>query len=424
MRLKRCVTNKIMRKYYYLARNSLTTLQRNLKRTLLTLLGIVVGTAVLVLVLSLGNGLESLIMNRLGSFSPNTLFIEVQTPPSSKAGAFAAFDIKTMTERDRDDILAIDGISYVSGWRSGSAQIQLGRENKNITLLAVNTDFPKLQNVPIQLGRFFNTTEDNSGERVVVLGLGLANDLSNDRPESLVQQNVKIDNLSFRVVGITEEVDAIGPVSLSDTAFIPLRTGARNFWGEDHLQAIMAYTSDVEQTDRLAWRIANVLRRNHKIDDPEDDDFAVRTFTQLLDIVGTVTNGINLLLASLAGISLLVGGVGIMNVMYVTVSERTKEIGLRKAMGARPSLIRLQFLFEALLLTLMGGILGAFLGTVLSWLISLAAGSFGFDFPFTIPWMGIVGAVAISTLIGLVFGIAPAKKAARLEPIAALRSES
>jgi len=166
------------------------------------------------------------------------------------------------------------------------------------------------------------------------------------------------------------------------------------------------------------------LRRNHKIDDPEDDDFAVRTFTQLLDIVGTVTNGINLLLASLAGISLLVGGVGIMNVMYVTVSERTKEIGLRKAMGARPSLIRLQFLFEALLLTLMGGILGAFLGTVLSWLISLAAGSFGFDFPFTIPWMGIVGAVAISTLIGLVFGIAPAKKAARLEPIAALRSES
>ena len=150
-----------MRKYYYLARNSLTTLQRNLKRTLLTLLGIVVGTAVLVLVLSLGNGLESLIMNRLGSFSPNTLFIEVQTPPSSKAGAFAAFDIKTMTERDRDDILDIDGIDYVSGWRSGSAQIKLGRENKNITLLAVNTDFPKLQNVPIQLGRFFNATEDN-----------------------------------------------------------------------------------------------------------------------------------------------------------------------------------------------------------------------------------------------------------------------
>jgi len=399
-------------------------LQRNLKRTLLTLLGIVVGTAVLVLVLSLGQGLEGLIMNRLGSFSPNTIFIEVQTPPSSKADIRSSLNIKTMTEKDRDDLLSLEGISYASGWRSGAAKIKYNRENENITLLAVNKDFPNLQNVPIGLGRFFNSVEDKSGEKVVVLGLSLANKLSYDRPESLVGEKVKLDNHSFRVVGITEEVDAIGPVSLSDTAFIPLRTGSKTFWSGDHLQAIMVYMEDASQTDRLSWRIQNILRRNHNIENPDDDDFAVRTFSQLLEIVGTVTSGINLLLTSLAGISLLVGGVGIMNVMYVTVSERIHEIGLRKALGANPRLIQIQFLFEALMLTAIGGVLGAVLGTTLSWLISLAAVSFGFNFPFSIPWVAIVGAVLVSALIGIVFGYAPAKKAAQMDPIAALKSEA
>ncbi|NCP67825.1 ABC transporter permease [bacterium] len=413
-----------MRKYYYLARSSILMLQRNLKRTLLTLLGIVVGTAVLVLVLSLGQGLEGLIMNRLGSFSPNTIFIEVQTPPSSKADIRSSLNIKTMTEKDRDDLLSLEGISYASGWRSGAAKIKYNRENENITLLAVNKDFPNLQNVPIGLGRFFNSVEDKSGEKVVVLGLSLANKLSYDRPESLVGEKVKLDNHSFRVVGITEEVDAIGPVSLSDTAFIPLRTGSKTFWSGDHLQAIMVYMEDASQTDRLSWRIQNILRRNHNIENPDDDDFAVRTFSQLLEIVGTVTSGINLLLTSLAGISLLVGGVGIMNVMYVTVSERIHEIGLRKALGANPRLIQIQFLFEALMLTAIGGVLGAVLGTTLSWLISLAAVSFGFNFPFSIPWVAIVGAVLVSALIGIVFGYAPAKKAAQMDPIAALKSEA
>ena len=255
------------------------------------------------------------------------------------------------------------------------------------------------------------------------LSIDLADKLSNNQPTRLLQQKIKINNHSFRVVGISDEVDAMGPMSFGDMAFIPLEAGSKHLWGEEHLQAIMLHIEDASQTDRLSWRIQNVMRRNHDIDDPEDDDFAVRTFTQLMEIVDTVLTSVNLLLASLAGISLLVGGVGIMNVMYVTVSERTKEIGLRKAIGARPSLILLQFLFEALVLTGLGGILGAAFGVALAWFISLGANYAGFDFPFSLPWSGIAGAVLVSIFIGLVFGLKPAQKAAQLEPIAALRAE-
>jgi len=424
MQLRLFATNKFMRTHFNIARNSLQTLRKNRKRTMLSLLGIVVGTGVLVLVLSLGKGLEGLIMSQLGSFSPNTIMVEVQTPSSSKAGVMSAYNIKTLNETDMDDILKIEGITHISGWYTGSSNVKFGRENKNITALAVNTDFPFTQNLPIAVGRFFNKTEDKSGEKVVVIGLALAQKLTNNNPKNLLDQKVKLDGKFFRVVGITEELDSMGPMSLSDMIFLPLRTGSKHLWADDHLQAIILRMDDITQADRISWRIQNVLRNNHDIQDPKDDDFAVRTFSEMMEIVGTITSGINLLLSALAAISLLVGGVGIMNVMYVTVSERTKEIGLRKAVGAGSNLILFQFLFEAVVLTALGGIIGATLGITMAWFISLGAGYAGFDYPFAIPWTGIIGAVIISSLIGIIFGITPARKAALLEPIAALRAET
>lgn len=413
-----------MRTYFFLIQNSFKTLSKNKKRTFLTLLGIVVGNGVLVLVLSLGQGLESFIMGQLGAFTPNTIMVEVQTPPSSRAGILGAYDIKTLNEKDKNDLEQIEGIEYASGWFMGTGKMQFEREEKNISLLGVNTHFPMTQNIPIEAGRFFNQTEDLQGEKVVVIGKGLAEDITNEKPFMLQNQKIKINQKSFRVVGITEELDAMGPMSLSDMAFIPVKAGERHIWGDDHLQAIMFRMTDLNQASRISWRMQNILRRNHNIDDPEDDDFAVRTFDQMMEIVSIVINGVNLLLSALAGISLLVGGVGIMNVMYVTVSERTKEIGLRKSLGARPNLILIQFLFEAVLLTSIGGIFGALGGTILSWLISFGARYAGFNWIFSIPWDGIIGAILISSCIGIIFGMSPAKKASQLDPILALRSES
>lgn len=413
-----------MRKILQLTSQSLNSLRKNKKQSMLTLLGIVVGTGVLVLVLSLGQGLEQFIMRQLGSFNPNSIFVEVQTPPSSRAGAFAALNITTLSEEDRDDLAEIDGITHASGWYTSQNVFAYGNENKTATILGVNKDFPVVQFLPVATGRFFNQQEDENGEKVVVLGKDLAEELQKGERKPILNERIKLGSQRYLVIGIADEVDASAGLNLNEMGFVPLKSGQKYLWSETHLQAIAMRMENPEEVNRLKWRMENVLRKNHDIDAPDDDDFAVRTFDQILDIVGDVISGINYLLSSLAGISLLVGGVGIMNVMYASVSERTKEIGLRKSLGAPPSLILFQFLFEALMLSIIGGLAGAAIGVGLAYGISLLAANFGFGWDFSIPWAAIGLAVGVSIIIGLVFGYRPAQKASKLDPILALRSEA
>ncbi len=414
-----------MRTALTLMRTATRELNRNRKRTLLTVLGIVVGTLTLVMVLSLGDGLEKLALSQLGGLTPNNVYVEVKVPENVRAASeLNALSIKTMDEADRQDIIGVPNISDASGWYSWSGKITLGGTSKTITVLGGHEGWPTVNAVPVEHGAWFSKADVTGAKRSLVLGQNLAQDLADEsrvEKSALVGKNLKLGGKSFQVAAVAGEVDATRFFDYNDMAYVPMTTGQNQLWGDDHYLAIAAYMTDPSQVDVTTWRIANRLRQNRGHTEPEKDDFAVRTFDEAMGIVGTVTSGIQILLGAIAGISLLVGGVGIMNVMYTTVVERTKEIGLRKAIGARPSAIALQFVAEAVLVTFLGGLLGAVAGVALSWLAALGARVAGFDWVWSMPWMAIAVGIGSSVFIGLVFGIAPAKKAAQLDAIISLR---
>jgi len=397
-------------------------LTRNVKRTLLTVLGVVVGTGTLVLVLSLGEGLEQVIYQQLGMLSPNAMWVEVRVPKSTRSGSpIDAVNIKTMNDKDQEAIEKLPNVDATYGWYTGQGKIKAGKQNQTSLILAVGDKYNYIQGTNMRSGRFFTAKEDRSRQKLVVLGSDLAEDLASS-DEEIIGKNVKIDNKSFRVIGVMASQGSSGFFNPDTVAYIPVRTG-QSMWGVQHLQAIVVNIIDMEKAERTRWRTAEILRQNHDIDSPEKDDFQITTSDEALSIVGDVTGGISILLGALAGISLVVGGVGIMNVMYVTVTERTREIGLRKSIGAPRRAILMQFLIEAVLITLLGGVIGVIGGALLSWIASVGAGYAGYGWDFTIPSMAVVLALSVSVGIGLLFGYRPAKRAASLDPISALRSE-
>lgn len=406
----------------FLLTTALRALWRNKPRTLLTVLGIVVGTMTLVVVLSVGNGLRGFVLDQLGSLSADSIFVEVMAPNGAEGG-LSALSIKTMTLRDKEDIEKLPNVEAVSTWYTGQGQLKTNFNDKITTIIGTNYTYELTQNIDLAYGRFFTEAEDNLSKRVVVLGPDIANDLSRNDPASLLGENIKIENRNFRVVGIMESQGSQGFFNPDELALIPIRVGQKQLWGVNHVQAMIVKVRDIMQFDQTEFQMKRILRRNHKIDDPADDDFRIMNYTEVLEIVGTVTAGISLLLSVIAGISLVVGGVGIMNVMYVTVAERTSEIGLRKAIGARPSLIMWQFLIEAVVITLVGGILGVLLGLGLTIVVNAIVNSLGYELVLTLTVISVLVPLMVNVLLGIIFGFAPARRAANMNPITALREE-
>ena len=350
------------------------------------------------------------------------MWVEVRVPKSTRSGSpIDAVNIKTMNDKDQEAIEKLPNVDATYGWYTGQGKIKAGKQNQTSLILAVGDKYNYIQGTNMRSGRFFTAKEDRSRQKLVVLGSDLAEDLASS-DEEIIGKNVKIDNKSFRVIGVMASQGSSGFFNPDTVAYIPVRTG-QSMWGVQHLQAIVVNIIDMEKAERTRWRTAEILRQNHDIDSPEKDDFQITTSDEALSIVGDVTGGISILLGALAGISLVVGGVGIMNVMYVTVTERTREIGLRKSIGAPRRAILMQFLIEAVLITLLGGVIGVIGGALLSWIASVGAGYAGYGWDFTIPSMAVVLALSVSVGIGLLFGYRPAKRAASLDPISALRSE-
>jgi putative ABC transport system permease protein len=403
------------------------SLIRHKLRAVLTILGITVGITAVIVVLSAGKAIENFITSQVNQFGTDWIEVEIKVPNTShtsaeNAGGIAqGITITTLKEKDMQEIKKIANIADAYAGQTGQDVVTYQDKNKIAMIFGVNESFSRIDTGHVQFGRFFTDDEDKGLARVVVLGSKLKENLFGD--DDALGRTVKIKKYNFKVIGVMAERGSAGVFSMDDLAILPLRTYQKLILGVDYVTFIFGKLKDKSITNKTTQDITFLMRDLHNITDPKDDDFAVTTSDEALQILGTVTGAIKLLLFAIACISLVVGGVGIMNVMYVSVVERTFEIGLRKALGAKNKNILNQFLAEAVIITFLGGISGIVIGLAMSYLISVIANSLGFSWGFYISINYILLAVGISVLVGLISGIYPARSAATLDPIVALRKE-
>lgn len=408
-------------------RQTFVELLKNKSRSFLTVLGVTIGIAVVIIVLSAGNGVKGLILGELASFGDDWIQIEPKIPSTdhlsgdnSNAQARGAA-VTTLTLEDMEKIKQIDGIKNAYGAVTSQAVITYENEKKQPTIFGVTASYQEIDKGKLAKGRFFDYDEEVGAAEVVVLGYDIANTLfGSDEP---VGKSVSVNGKRYRVIGVMEERGSAAFFDYDGIVYIPVTTVQKKIAGIDHILFATAQMYRGENGYALAEEIRSVLREQHDIDDPSKDDFAVTTQEESVELINGVFFGISVLLVVLAGISLIVGGVGIMNVMYVSVVERTFEIGLRKSIGARNADIQKQFLLEAVVLTFVGGIFGIVIGIIISFLIATIAQFLGFSWQFIISVPSILLSVCFSLSVGIGFGYFPAKRAAGLDPIEALRAE-
>lgn len=403
-------------------RMALRGLLSNKMRAFLTVLGIIIGVSGIIIIVSVGNGAESLIVNQIKSIGANLIGI---LPGSSEKGEppAAVFGI-VITTLKNEDILALKDIPHVtavSGFNKSVESVLYRNKKTEATINGVFAGYPEVEEAVIEEGRFFSESEDSSLKKVIVLGSGVRDELFGDEP-SLGKQ-VKIRNQSFRVIGFFEERGATGFSSNDSHVYVPSQTMQKLILGENHLAMARVKVDSAENVDEVLANVESVIRMRHGITDPEDDDFIASSQAQGLATLMKVTGSIKLFLAAIAFIALVVGGIGIMNVMYIAVSERTREIGLRKALGARQRDIMRQFLVEAIVVTGVGGVIGVFFGVVVSLLIAVVVQSLGYSWDYIVTADSVLYAFLIIVGIGIVFGYAPARRASGFNAIDALRYE-
>lgn len=410
-------------------RQSINALTRNVGRTMLTMLGIVIGISTVILVLSAGEGFRSLIDSVVDSYGSNTLFVQIKVPPTTKNRAASASSqefssaasgvvITSLKQRDLDDIKRLPNVKNAYGVVTGSAATSYRNNKKSVIYYGAAAERFEIDQTKIAAGRAYTKGEDTGGAQVAVLGSGLADIFGQDDP---IGKTLRVGTLNFQVIGVYEAKGAIS--GEDDILYIPLKTAQKKLLGVDHLLFGVIQLYDDKLGEATAEQIRILLRRNHDITDPYKDDFSVQTQGQAMESFNTIFNGITALLIAIAAISLIVGGVGIMNIMYVVVTERTAEIGLKKAVGAKSKDVLLEFLIEAVLVTVAGGIVGIIFGSLLGWLVAVIASSSGLEWTFRVPFYAIAIACGVSAMIGIGFGVLPARSAAKLDPIEALRYE-
>ncbi len=416
--------NKIFLTQLKLAYQSLS---KNKTRAFLTILAISIGISAVIVVFSAGYGLKSMVSSELKSFGTDILEIEIKTPNSNKtsvnnASSFAqGLKITTLKNSNLKVIAQHPNISYIYGGIIDQQIVSYKSEIKKVFLFGTGYQLPYVDNFDILYGRFYTQTEEETLSQVVVLGYDIWQDFfGNKNP---IGKYIKIANKKFRVIGVAEKRGSVFFMNLDEQIYIPLKTLQKKIMGIDYVNFAMMKLKDssLEKSQKTQQEVSEILRRLHKINDPQKDDFVVTTMDEALNMFDKIINSITALLIVLVMISLLVGGVGIMNIMYVSVTERTFEIGLRKSFGAKNKDILWQFLLEAVLITSAGSLVGIISGIVFSYLIYLLAIHYQINWVFKISFLSIFIASFFSVFIGLLFGIYPAKKASDLDPIKAIR---
>ncbi len=396
-------------------------------RSALTVLGLLIGVTSIIIVMNMGQGIKGYILKSVEIFGSDFIQVEVKVPSTAKNSSSNATNMAqgvTITTMKLEDAEAVGKLPNVKGFyagQMGQAIMSKNENSKTAMLWGVSASFFDLSKLNIAEGRAYTSDEEKSEAKVVVIGQTLKEKLFGDN--DALGQSVKVGNKNFRVIGIMEKQGAGSFYDMDSIVYLPLRTLQKQIMGVDYIMYFTVYMKDKNLAAETAANIEDTLRLRHNITDPNKDDFGVTTTDEAMGMINTVTGGITLLLAAIAGISLLVGGVGIMNIMYVSVLERTYEIGLRKSVGATSKNILWQFLWEAIFLTFLGGLVGVILGTLFSYAAFAVAKNFGFDWGFNFSWTGLILGVTFSVATGLIFGVYPAKKAASLSPVEALRYE-
>jgi putative ABC transport system permease protein len=393
---------------------ALQSIRANLFRASLTMLGIVIGVAAVITMVALGTGAQAAIDKQMEALGGNILSIR----SSSRFSRGVAHDQNTLTTDDADALaresIYLDGVVPEIDNRQ---QVKYGNRNLNLTILGTTPNYPNVHLFNIEAGRMFNLSDDSARRRVAVLGSEIPGMLDTDAA-SLIGRTIQIRSISFDVVGVLESKGSSGWRNPDDDIWVPLSTAQFRVAGDDRVETISARVREGVSIEQTMVDIERILRREHGILPGADNDFTIMNRKQFLDSRQEATEVFTYLLAGIAGVSLLVGGIGIMNIMLVTVTERTREIGIRKAMGATNGNILLQFLVEAMTLCLLGGGLGLAVGAAASYFAAEFAG-----WQTQISSSSVVTAFTFSATVGLVFGIWPAKRAAGLDPIDALRYE-
>lgn len=394
-------------------------LTANKVRSGLTMLGIVIGIGSVIAMVAIGQGAQSSIQSNIENIGSNllTVYPGAQRTPGQQVSSGMGSS-NTLILADAEAIQnELSGVQAVAPEVSTRLQVVVKGSNTNTSIIGTVAEYLSVHKVQIAEGSFISSQQNKSSAKVAVLGPTTRDDLFGENV-SAVGQKIRISGMEFTVIGVTVAKGGSGFGSADDQIFVPLTTAQRFFSGDDHLSSIGIEAVSKDDMTVLEEQISNLLLVRHNISNPDLADFRILNQEDIVATASTVTSTLTLLLGAIAGISLIVGGIGIMNMMLTTVTERTREIGLRKAIGAKRRDVSSQFLLEAVLLTFVGGVIGVIIG----WLISLIV-SYFFGFASTVTLSSVAIAFGVSAFIGILFGYYPAVRASKLNPIEALRYE-
>ena len=401
---------------------AMRALRVNKMRSILTMLGIVIGVAAVIAMIAIGGGAQQRLQEQIASLGSNLLIVVPGSIIQSGA-RLGAGNAQTLTEQDaRAIVTEVQDVAFAAPLSRSTAQVVFGNTNWSTSIYGVYNDYFDVREWNLTEGRLFDQGEISRFGKVAIIGKTVSSQLfGEDNP---VGQVVRIRGIPFEIIGILESKGQSSQgQDQDDVIFVPLTTGRNRLFGEPRgriarVGTIMIKAVDGSDTQEVENRINDLLRQRHRIQPGNENDFQVRNLTEILKTQEAASKVMSMLLAAVASVSLLVGGIGIMNIMLVSVTERTREIGLRHAVGARARDIMMQFLVEAMTLATLGGAMGVLLGVFISWLVAYLA-----NWNISLSLLSIIFAVGFSAAIGIFFGYYPAKKAAKMQPIVALRYE-
>ncbi|HET9920901.1 MAG TPA: ABC transporter permease [Ktedonobacteraceae bacterium] len=393
-------------------------LRGNTMRSLLTSLGIIIGVSAVIVMISIGESSAAAINQRLAGLSPTEITIR---PGSASSGGIrqGAGTLSTLTQADADAIASqVPNVAAVSPVVNASGQAVFGNQNWSTTVQGVYPTYQQIGNWQLQEGSFFTSADEQGDSAVAVIGQTVADNLFTPLGTDPIGQQIRIRNVSFTVVGVLATKGSSGFGNADDIIYVPFSTAQQRLTGNLNVNTVDVQASSTAQVNNVQTAVQQLLEQRHHISNPQQDDFTIQNQSQILQTVQSTSQTLTILLVGVASISLLVGGIGIMNIMLVSVTERTREIGIRMAIGARPRDVMTQFLIEALMLSALGGLVGIALGI---------GGALAYAFftrgTFVLAPLSVLLAFGFAASVGVIFGFYPARRAAQLDPIVALRTE-